>query len=267
MLFKKYMIQKPKIQKQKSPYLLLIIGCCVLAIIAIFIYLVNSAKAYETAASTEYAGFGIEMPADYIVHGIDISSHQKTIAWNKVASMRVNDIDIRFAFIKATEGLNDIDKNYATNYAMAKNVGMVCGAYHFFLATKSGREQAENFIKNSKLSIGDLPPVVDVEQLYGTPVQLMQQRLTECLQVLENHYHTKPIIYTYASFYKDYLSKQFAQYPLWVAHYTETTKPTVDRDWTFWQHSEQGNINGITTRVDCNVFNGDEDDFGKLLMK
>jgi len=59
---------------------------------------------------------------------------------------------------------------------------------------------------------------------------------------------------------------QFFLYPLWVAHYNAPDKPRIGRDWTFWQHSEAGHINGITSLVDCDVFNGDSTNFKKLLL-
>jgi lysozyme len=52
-----------------------------------------------------------------------------------------------------------------------------------------------------------------------------------------------------------------------VAHYLEKDKPRIKRRWNFWQHNERGRVNGITTPVDFNVFNGDGDEFNNLLIK
>jgi lysozyme len=67
-------------------------------------------------------------------------------------------------------------------------------------------------------------------------------------------------------FYKQYLKDDFDQYTLWVAHYLQKERPRIYRDWTFWQHSEGGRVNGILTRVDFDVFNGDSVEFKKLLL-
>jgi lysozyme len=112
-----------------------------------------------------------------------------------------------------------------------------------------------------------LPPVVDVEQLYGVAPAIMRQRLLECLQILEKKYGTKPIIYSYIDFYEKNLAPFFDEYPLWVAHYEDANKPRTARNWLFWQHSERGHINGITTPVDCNVFNGDSLALNLILLK
>jgi lysozyme len=52
-----------------------------------------------------------------------------------------------------------------------------------------------------------------------------------------------------------------------VAHYLEKDKPRIKRRWNFWQHNERGRVNGITTPVDFNVFNGDGDEFNDILIK
>ena len=65
-------------------------------------------------------------------------------------------VQIGFAFIKATEGLGNEDAFFQRNWKKTKAAGLVRGAYHFFLATKSGKAQAENFINSVTLASGDL---------------------------------------------------------------------------------------------------------------
>jgi len=143
---------------------------------------------------------------------------------------------------------------------------MIRGAYHFFLATKDGREQAENFISMVDLEEGDLPPVVDIEQTYGVNPAILKKELKEWLDVIEYYYKAKPIIYTSVAFYSRYLGKEFNGYPLWAAHYYQYDTPRIDRNWDFWQHSEEGRVNGILSKVDFNVFNGDSLQFRSILM-
>ena len=86
------------------------------------------------------------------------------------------------------------------------------------------------------------------------------------LDTVEAYYGIKPIIYTNADFYRQHLLGHFDNYPLWVAHYLQPNKPRISRDWSFWQHSEKGRVNGISSRVDFNVFNGDSTEFRSLLV-
>ncbi|OYW16912.1 MAG: glycoside hydrolase, partial [Sphingobacteriales bacterium 12-47-4] len=138
---------------------------------------------------------------------------------------------------------------------------------HFFLATKDGKLQAENFIKRVDLEPGDLPPVLDVEQTYGVANAVIKREVKEWLQVVEGYYKVKPILYTNVDFYNRQLGADFDDYPLWIAHYLQPNKPRIEREWSFWQHSETGRVNGIFSKVDFNVFNGDSTDFVELLYK
>lgn len=219
-----------------------------------------------TVASVRYEAFGIPLPAGYAIHGIDVSVHQGPVHWPSVYGMQESSTRMGFVFIKATEGLNDTDKRFHKNWEDSKKAGMIRGAYHFFLATKSGKKQALQFIRQVQLKKGDLPPVVDIEKLYGVKPAIMRQRLREWLNEVESYYQVKPVIYTYADFYERYLGDEFNNYPLWVAHYFQPEKPRINRPWHFWQHSEKGRINGIRSAIDCNVFNGDSVKFKQILV-
>lgn len=256
---------KAKTKKSRWRYVPFIIaGALCFYIIAVYLlreYAENSAK------FTMYPGFGIELPSDYAIHGIDISTFQQTVYWPAVTSMQVKDVKLGFVFIKATEGLLNTDRQFKRNWQKAKEQQITRGAYHFFLATKDGKAQANNFIKRVKLEPGDLPPVLDIEQLYGVAPAVMRQRIKVWLQTVEAAYHVKPIIYSSADFYNRYLGKEFNHYPLWVAHYFEQKQPRVNRDWQFWQHSSIGHVNGIKASVDFNVFNGDSAELQEMLIR
>lgn len=214
-----------------------------------------------------YPAFGIDIPVNFTIHGIDVSHHQDNIDWTAVKAMQVQKIKIDFAFIKATEGLGRVDDAFRRNWFNVKQAGIPRGAYHFFISSKSGKAQAENFIETIRLEKGDLPPVLDIEQANGASVEDLQQRVKDWLTVVEQQYKIKPIIYTNVDFYENFLAGKFDDYPLWVAHYLVQDKPRIQRNWIFWQHNEKGHVNGIDANVDFNVFNGDSTEFKKLLVK
>jgi lysozyme len=213
-----------------------------------------------------YPEFGIPMPSEYEIHGIDVSKYQQMISWESVHDMQVKDIRLGFAFMKATEGVGNTDAFFKRNWKKSKEAGMVRGAYHFFIATKDGKKQAENFISKVNLQSGDLPPVLDIEQTFGVPAVQLRKEIKEWLDVIEQYYGVKPIIYTYVDFYEKNLNGYFDDYPLWVAHYLQPHQPRISREWTFWQHSESGHVNGIFSRVDFDVFSGDSMAFRSLLI-
>jgi lysozyme len=202
-----------------------------------------------------YNGFGINLPSGFSVHGIDVSRYQRDIDWKMVHAMRDKGARIEFAIIKATEGITICDPYYKKNNSACEKIGIIKGAYHYFRANQSGTEQANYFIKNTELASGDLAPIIDIEEANGVKKDVLKKRLKECLDILEEKYDTKPIIYSGVDFYDAYLEQDFDDYPYWPAHYYQS-KPRVSRDWMMWQHSDKGNVDGIDGPVDFNTVNG-----------
>jgi len=236
------------------------------AIVAVAAWMILQWTRYRKAKFTRYPEFGIAIPENYSIHGIDVSKYQSIVAWEEVKAMKVKEIQLGFAFIKATEGIANTDPNFKRNWKKAKDNEIIRGAYHFFIGSKDGRMQAENFIDKVELEPGDMPPVLDVEQLNGNSSTEFKKEIKEWLDIVENHYGVKPIIYTNVDFYKRNLGAEFDDYPLWVAHYYQLQQPRINRGWSFWQHSDEGRVNGIINKVDFNVFNGDSLEFKNLLM-
>lgn len=237
------------------------------ALLVLALYIGYQWWLYGRARFVRYPEFGISIPEEYSIHGIDVSKYQQLIAWDQVKAMQVKKVKLGFAFIKATEGIGNVDPQFKRNWKRSKDAGMIRGAYHFFLATKDGRMQAENFIKAVNLGVGDLPPVLDIEQTYGVTKDILKGEVREWLNIVETNYNVKPIIYTNIDFYKQNLGADFDSYPLWVAHYYQPRQPRIKRDWVFWQHNDNGRVNGVLSPVDFDVFSGDSAEFSQLLIK
>jgi lysozyme len=252
-------------KKKKGVAKPIIITVVYLAAAVLAIYLITNYL--NRPKFVRYPAFGIPIPVNYQIHGIDVSHHQSAIDWDDVSAMQDKNLKIGFVFIKATEGLNDVDNTFRRNWFKAKDAQLTRGAYHYFIASKSGKAQAENFIDNVKLQKGDMPPVLDIERTFGVSQTDLQQRTKDWLVAIEKQYKVKPIIYTNVDFYESFLAGSFDDYPLWVAHYLVQDKPRVKRKWTFWQHNETGRVNGIDAYVDFNVFSGDSTDFKQMLIK
>ncbi|MBK8967060.1 MAG: glycoside hydrolase family 25 protein [Saprospiraceae bacterium] len=217
----------------------------------------------------EYKHFGIRIPTRYAVHGIDVSRYQDRVDWERVAAMRVDDLRIQFAFIKATEGTWMVDPRFEDNWPGARKAGIVRGAYHYFLPNLSPRAQARHFFKTVKLRSGDLPPVVDIEETRGMNREQVRKYTKDFLALLKQYFGVKPIIYTNRDFYKNHFANEpdFKPYVFWIAHYhvPDLTMPD-DSKWHFWQHSDRGTVNGINEPVDFNVFYGDSSTLMKLCL-
>jgi len=214
-----------------------------------------------------YTSFQIKIPAQYKIHGIDVSYAQGKINWDKVSTMEEDSVRISFAFIKATEGLLTVDPYFKRNWREAPKAGITCGAYHYFRPKKDGLWQARFFLQNVEIEKGDLPPVADVETLDKLPPQVMRKELSKFLKHIEQKTKVRPIIYTGISFYNDYLKGYFDGYTLWVAHYNrDKLNLSEDTPWQFWQHSETAHINGVNHVVDFDAFKGDSLTFRSLLV-
>ncbi len=253
------------VKKRKNTLRSVFVPLFALALAATVVYFVTSYL--NRPHFVRYSAFGIDIPINYDIHGIDISHHQSFIDWKEVKNMQVRGIQIGFGFMKATEGLGRVDKCFRRNWIAAAQNNLPRGAYHFFIASKSGKAQAENFIETVDLVPGDLPPVLDIEQSNGASIADIQQRAKDWLMMIQAHYKVKPIIYTNVDFYETFLAGKFDDYPLWVAHYLVQDKPRINRKWLFWQHNERGRVNGIDSFVDFNVFNGDSAEFKKILIR
>lgn len=94
----------------------------------------------------------------YPIRGVDVSHYQGTIDWQILS--REN---LRFAYIKATEGSSHTDSQFIRNWEQVQQTKLAAGAYHFFSFDSPGATQAENFIRCVNAYPGMLPPVIDVE--------------------------------------------------------------------------------------------------------
>lgn len=211
---------------------------------------------------------GAKVPPGDWRYGIDISHHNAgDIVWDSLyvltdkrgKTIRDHHLakDIRpvsFVFIKATEGVSMVDKDFQRNWQDAGRSGLRRGAYHFFRSSKDGEAQARLFIKTvGDLRFKDLPPVLDIETIHrGGSRKKLNEEALKWLETIEGHYGKKPIVYTGSSFARDWLSKRITDnYPVWIAHY-EKDRPDFD-GWIFWQFTDKAVVKGVPGPVDLSV--------------
>jgi lysozyme len=231
--------------------------------------LIRTAHRANVSRKTDVKVFSFELPPAYNVHGIDISKHQKSIDWLQVGKSEWKGKKLSFVFIKASEGSTRPDELFVRNWSEAKKQNLLRGAYHFYRPAKDANEQFILFSSIVKLEKGDLPPVVDIEVTNRRSKKVIQAGLLIFMKKLEAKYHARPIIYTSQAYYNRYLADKFSEYPVWIAWYKEedSLKAVLKTNWHFWQHSDQGNVNGIKGKVDFNVFSGDLNELKKMCIK
>ncbi|XLS28462.1 glycoside hydrolase family 25 protein [Flavobacteriaceae bacterium M23B6Z8] len=198
--------------------------------------------------------------------GCDVSQYQGNIDWEVVGKVQ-DSFQLDFVFIRATAGRNVKDRRFNRNWKRSKRSNLVRGAYHYYRPNENSLRQAENFINTVTLEKGDLPPVLDIEALPRVQsIDSLKLGLKRWLERVENHYGIKPIIYTSSSFYNNYLYNDFEQYICWIANYNFYVE-TMDRDWHFWQFTEEAILLGIREKVDLNIYNGTVEQLKQLVMK
>ncbi len=213
------------------------------------------------------------------IYGIDISKYQHVIGrrrygidWSKlrivslgtISKKRVDgtvDFPVSFIYIKSTEGCTLRNPFYSNDYVQARKRGLRVGSYHFFSHRSSAAEQARFFLKYSRFTKGDFPPVLDVEPTTKQIEQMggvvnMFSRIQTWLNIVESHTGCRPILYVGQQFVNKYLpSAPYIKnhYMVWIARYGEY-KPDVKL--IYWQLCPDGRVSGIKGEVDINVFNG-----------
>lgn len=203
----------------------------------------------------------------YPVRGVDVSEYQGQIDWPRLAEQ-----GMQFAFIKATEGSSYVDPFFQSNWQGTEAAGVLSGAYHFFSFDSAAETQAENFIATVPARAGMLPPVVDVE-LYGVHKQKPPQpeavraELALLLGRLEAAYGQKPILYATRKAYALYIDGAFSEYPIWIRDMYFTPQLPAERQWTFWQYTDKGELDGYEGPerfIDINVFAGSAEELKRL---
>lgn len=198
--------------------------------------------------------------------GFDVSHYQYDIEWKEIDSL-YNQFAIDYVFVRSTMGIDGVDVKFDHNWSKAKSRLLVRGAYHYYRPDENSTLQAQNFISNTPLQIGDFFPVLDIEEL---PKEQSMENLREGLQnwlnIVEKHYGVKPIIYSGAHYYNKNLKDYFPEYKIWIAKYSLFSEKMND-DWHFWQFTDKGTINGVPTKVDLNIFKGSRYDLKKFVIQ
>lgn len=192
------------------------------------------------------------------VVGVDVSEYQDVIDMNELARQNIS-----FVIIRATEGSSLVDARFAENWGNAHHSSLTAGAYHFFSFDSPGTTQAENFINTVGDLNNDLIPVVDVE-FYGDKNENppakedVQRELKTYLDILEERYGVKPMIYCARPIWENYIKDAFGEYPLWVRSVYYPAWFEFGSKWTMWQYQDTGILNGYSgyeKYIDLNVLN------------
>lgn len=185
----------------------------------------------------------------YPIRGIDVSHHQGSIDWPRVARD-----DVAFVYMKATEGGDHRDRAFARHWRDARAAGLAVGAYHFFTFCRPGADQAKNFLAVVPVEPDALPPAVDLE--FGgncgkTPdAATMRAELDAFLDPVERAHGRPAVLYVTPEFLAAY-ADALPLRALWRRSILR--EPDASAPWRLWQYHNRGRVDGIVGPVDLNV--------------
>ncbi|GHA23009.1 hypothetical protein GCM10007989_18110 [Devosia pacifica] len=229
----------------------------------------TSGGLYSPIAGDTRPHSGVDRARTMPIQGIDVARYQGNIDFNRVRASGKH-----FVFMKATEGKDYIDPAFYTNWQKARAAGIARGAYHFMTWCSLASEQAAWFTRMVPADRDTLPPVLDLEwNNHSSCVNKHDkadviEKIQVMLAAMEAHTGKMPIIYTDMNFYNDILADQRFPHALWLR---STAAEPHERyhgghDWTFWQFTQTGVVDGIRGEVDRNVFYGDQNAWVNFLL-
>ncbi len=187
--------------------------------------------------------------------GIDVSAYQgSSINWHSVAASGIS-----FAYIRAADGANSPDGQFASNWRGAAAAGVTPGAYLFYEPNQSAVGQADLLISQIRsvgFTDGDLVPTIDVETTDGEPQSVVVANLRTIVNTVSAAIGSLPAIYCSPSWWSGNInSAAFTLDPLWIANWF-VNQPSVPENnwggtgWQVWQYSDAGSVPGISGNVD-----------------
>jgi GH25 family lysozyme M1 (1,4-beta-N-acetylmuramidase) len=193
--------------------------------------------------------------------GIDVSSYQGDIDWEKVAADGVD-----FAFIRAvyrgygSAGRLVEDEKFDANMAGAMDAGISAGLYVYTQAISNEEvlEEANLAIAKAAKYTDHCTIVVDVEKVADAGGRMNALEVSErtrlvalFCQLIEEAGYT-PMIYCNLEMAVLMLDmEQLTGYDIWFAAYTDTLY--YPYAYSVWQYTEKGIVDGIDGEVDLDL--------------
>lgn len=184
------------------------------------------------------------------VRGIDVSSWQGNIDFNKVKASGID-----FVIIRAGYGTSGRDKWFQENYRKAKAAGLHVGAYWYSYAGgfQEAEREADMFISLLKGKQFDYPVYFDMEE----KSQLNEGRdfcsgliRAFCNRMEEAGYFAG--FYTSASYARSVVTDEVRKrYSFWCAEWGRSC--SYEGSCGVWQKNSNGSVPGISGRVDEDI--------------
>ncbi len=230
-------------------------------------YMEDSVAAYSSKA------FGVTEPTTPdalagldVIDGIDVSMYQAystAIDWSKVKAAGVSYAIIRCGYRGWGNGKIVADSYFTQNIEGALAAGLQVGVYFYTQAITAteARQEADFCINSVKGYNITLPIYIDIEYADANgrldSANLSKASKTNICKAFANRIQSKGYtggVYANKSWLETEINgKTLAQkYAIWLAHYATST--TYANEFSMWQYSSKGSVNGIKGSVDINKY-------------
>jgi lysozyme len=165
--------------------------------------------------------------------------------------------------LKASEGTTIKDSSYDTHRKNAKTAGLAVASYHF-MRSSDPVQQADWYLQCANPDQGERM-VCDVED-----TSIAKGNVTTfCQRLLAQRPDLQLTIYT--GHVGEEAEQQWGRFEwlanntsLWTCQYASSPSPWANQtwpQWSLWQYTDSGSVMGFDGNVDCNKFNGSDDNF------
>ena len=192
--------------------------------------------------------------------GIDVSKYQGEIDWAKTASDGVSYAFIRAGYRGSSEGKLVEDEQFQDNIEGALDNGIDVGIYFYTQAVteEEAIEEAEFVLDLIQDYDVTYPIVFDIEESENEKARTAEMTKEEntkatiaFLETIRKAGYT-PMIYGNLKTFMIMLDmEQLEDYDKWFAYYN--TPVYFPYEFSIWQYTSEGNVNGIKGDVDMNV--------------
>ena len=192
--------------------------------------------------------------------GVDVSKWQGYVDWDKVKADGYDFAFMRLGYRGYEEGLLHVDNTFHQNMQNANAADMDIGVY-FFSQALSEEEAIEeaNFVLEALVDYDlDLPVVYDPEFVDNDNArtnglsgeQITKNTVAFCDTIKAAGY--TPMVYANMYWQANLLDmSELSDYLFWTADYTN--HPQTPYDFSFWQYTDRGKVNGIKGNADLNI--------------
>ncbi len=193
-------------------------------------------------------------------YGIDISYYQKEVDWELLKSEGISFVMLRLGYRGYESADLFIDKKFDEYIKGAESVGIDVGVYFFSqsLNVQEAIEEANFVVENLKGYNITYPVAYDWEPVEKsnarTPVEGYEKMTESCIafcEIIEQAGYTPMLYANRTQAMEQYDISELEKYDIWLAEYAEM--PLFPYNFTMWQYTSEGKVDGIEGRVDLNI--------------